>query len=197
LRPLPEKPYEYAERKVATVNIDYHVEFENHLYSVPYTLIHEKVDIRATERMVEIFHQGKLVSIHPRNFRPGRFSTLREHMPANHQFMEDINSDRLIEWASRIGPKTAALVKATLQSRPYPEQAYRTCLGILSLGKKYNQTMLEQACQVALAAKVFSYGAVEQELAYLHKQTAPAPVETLPTHENIRGPEYYQERPLP
>ena len=40
LRPLPQIPYEYATRKTATVHIDYHVEFEKHLYSVPYTLIH-------------------------------------------------------------------------------------------------------------------------------------------------------------
>ena len=197
LRPLPERPYEYAERKIATVHIDYHVEFEGHLYSVPFPLIHQKVDIRATESMVEIFHRGNLVAIHPRSFRSGRFSTLREHMPANHQFMEDINPERLIEWADSIGPQTTALVKATLQSRPFPEQAYRSCLGILRLVKKYNPSLLEQACQTVLEAKIFSYKAVEQELAYLQKQAVPPGIESLPTHENIRGAEYYQERSLP
>jgi transposase len=194
LRPLPEKPYEYAERKTATVNIDYHIEFDEHLYSVPHTLIHQKVEIRATEGMVVIYHHGKSVAIHPRNFRHGRFSTLREHMPANHQFMNDINSDKLIEWASKIGPQTTTLVKATLRSRPFPEQAYRSCLGILSLAKKYDHTLLEKACQSVFEAKEFSYKAVAEELIYLKKQV-PAPViETLPTHENIRGAEYYQER---
>ena len=194
LRPLPERPYEYAERKIATVHIDYHVEFDNHLYSVPFTLIHQKVDIRATEKMLEIFRQGKTVAIHPRNYRRGRFSTLREHMPANHQFMADINSDRLIEWAGSIGPQTSALVKATLQSRTYPEQAYRTCLGILALARKHSHANMEAACQIACEAKVFSYKAVEQELVFLQEQTAALPVETLPTHANIRGAEYYQER---
>jgi len=194
LRPLPERPYEYAERKIATVHIDYHVEFDNHLYSVPFTLIHQKVDIRATEKMLEIFRQGKTVAIHPRNYRRGRFSTLREHMPANHQFMADINSDRLIEWAGSIGPQTSALVKATLQSRTYPEQAYRTCLGILALARKHSHANMEAACQIACEAKVFSYKAVEQELVFLQEQAAALPVETLPTHANIRGAEYYQER---
>jgi len=196
LRPLPEKPYEYADRKIATVNIDYHIEFDGHLYSVPHTLIHKKVDIRATERMVEIFHQGKSIAIHPRNFRHGRFSTLREHMPANHQFMADINSDRLIEWASKIGPQTANLVKATLKSRPFPEQAYRSCLGILSLAKKYNHPLLEHACQSMFEVKEFSYKAVLQDLIYLQKQVTAPIIETLPTHENIRGADYYQERLL-
>jgi hypothetical protein len=197
LRPLPEKPYEYAERKTATVNMDYHIEFDEHLYSVPHALIHQKVDIHATEKMVEIRHHGKPVAIHPRNFRQGRFSTLREHMPANHQFMEDINPDKLIEWASQIGPQTAILVKATLRSRPFPEQAYRSCLGILSLAKKYDHALLEQACQSVFEAKEFSYKAVADELIYLQKQVAAPVIETLPTHENIRGAEYYQERHLP
>lgn len=194
LRPLPEKPYEYAERKTATVNIDYHIEFDEHLYSVPHTLIHQKVDIHATERMVEILHHGKSVAIHPRNFRQGRFSTLREHMPANHQFMGDINPDRLLEWASRIGPLTSNLVKATLRSRSFPEQAYRSCLGILSLARKYPQPLLEQACQSVFEAKEFSYKAVAEELIYLQKQGTAPLIEILPTHENIRGAEYYQER---
>jgi DNA-binding NarL/FixJ family response regulator len=147
--------------------------------------------------VVEIYHHGKSVAIHPRNFRKGRFSTLREHMPANHQFMDNINSDRLIEWASKIGPQTAILVKATLQSRPFPEQAYRSCLGMLSLAKKYNHALLEQACQAVFEAKEFFYKALAEELIYLQKQLPPPTVETLPTHANIRGPEYYQERHLP
>jgi transposase len=196
LRPLPEKPYEYAERKKVTVHIDYHVEFDGHLYSVPHTLIHQRVDIRATERMVEIFHNGESIAIHPRNFRLGRYSTLREHMPANHQFMGDINPERLIEWASSIGPQTTALVKATLQSRPFPQQAYRSCLGILSLAKKYSHSLMEQACQAVFEAKVFSSKAVLQELVFLQKKATIPPIETLPAHENIRGAEYYQERQL-
>jgi virulence-associated protein VagC len=115
LRPLPERPYEYAEWKTATVHIDYHVEFEDHLYSVPFHLIHQKVDIRVTEKMVEIFHQGKSVAIHPRNYRKARYSTQRAHMPENHQFMSEINSDKLLEWAGKIGPHTFTLIQATLQ----------------------------------------------------------------------------------
>jgi len=83
----------------------------------------------------EIFHHGKSVAIHPRNFRRGRFST-----PAGTLCQPIINlwgyqPGSMIEWASKIGPQTANLVKATLQSRPFPEQAYRSCLGILSLAR--------------------------------------------------------------
>jgi len=194
LRPLPEKRYEFAERKTATVHIDYHIEYDGHLYSVPFPLIHQKVDIRATDHMVEIIHRGKTVAVHLRNYRRGRFSTLREHMPPNHQFMKEINAERLIEWANKIGPHTRAWIHAALQSRTFPEQAYRTCLGILNLARKHPRANLEAACQAILEARVFSYKAVEQELAYLQAQNATPGMETLPTHANIRGAEYYQER---
>jgi transposase len=192
LRPLPEKPYEYAEWKTARVHIDYHIEFDKHLYSVPHTLIHQEVEIRATERMVEIFFQGKTVAVHPRNFHPGRFSTLREHMPANHQFIEKVNTEQLVAWAANIGPHTAELVSATLQSRPFPQQAYRSCLGMLSLAKKHPHALLEQASQSVLEAKHFSYTALKEELDWLLKQTGEPGAETFPAHENIRGHQYYQ-----
>jgi transposase len=193
LRPVPEKPYEYAVRKTARVNIDYHVEFEKHLYSVPHGLIHQEVELHATEHMLEIFHKGKSVAIHPRSFKPGRFSTLHEHMPPNHQFMDRVNPEFLLQWANSVGPYTTALINATLKSRPFPEQAYRSCLGILSLAKKHLHPQIELACQAAMEAKTFSYKAVKEELDWLSKQAALSVTpETLPTHANIRGHEYYQ-----
>jgi hypothetical protein len=75
LRPLPEKAYQFATWKIAKVNIDYHIAFEKHFYSVPHTLIHQQVEIRASERMVEIFHKGQQVALHPRSRVSGRFST--------------------------------------------------------------------------------------------------------------------------
>ena len=196
LRLLPERSYEYAEWKTATVHIDYHVEFEDHLYSVPFHLIHQKVDIRATEKMVEIFYQGRSVAIHPRNNRKARYSTQRAHIPENHQFMAEINSDKLLEWAGKIGPHTFTLIQATLKSRDYPEQAYRTCLGILKLTRKYSSANMETACQIIYESKVFSYKALEQELIFLQQQPTSQALEAFTTHENIRGAEYYQERYL-
>ncbi len=192
LRPLPNKPYEYAVRKTARVHIDYHVEFEKHLYSVPHPLIHQEVEIRATERMVEIFHQGKPVAVHPRSSQPGRFSTRREHMPDHHQWVSQVNGERLLDWASSIGPHTTALVAATLQSRAFPEQAYRSCLGMLNLAKKHPRSRMEQACQIVLEGGTLSYRALKEELDWLKKPTAEPSAQSLPAHENIRGNDYYQ-----
>ena len=192
LKPLPERYYEYANWKKARVHIDYHVAFEKHFYSVPYALIHEEVEIRATEGMIVIFHKGKQVAVHPRQYRQGRFTTQAEHMPPNHRFVDQINADRLICWATEIGPQTAALVAAILQSRPFPEQAYRSCLGVLNLAKKYPRTRVEQACQSLLSSRVLSYQALKAELEWLAAQQPEPPSDPLPSHENIRGKSYYQ-----
>lgn len=192
LKPLPEKPYEYAVRKTARVNIDYHVEFEKHFYSVPHSLIHQEVDLRVTEHLVEVFHKGKGVAIHLRSFKPGRYSTQQEHMPPNHQFMNKVNAQQLLLWAETVGPQTRNFISATLKSRPFPEQAYRSCLGVLNLAKKHPCSRMEQACQAALEAKTFSYKSVKDELDWLSKQPALSACEALPAHDNIRGHDYYQ-----
>ncbi len=192
LRPLPEKPYEFAIRKTARVNIDYHVEFEKHFYSVPHTLIHQEVDLRITEYLVQICHKGKGVAVHPRSSKAGAYTTLREHMPPNHQFMYKINAKQLLSWAEEVGPQTYDLIHATLKSRPYPEQAYRSCLGILNLAKKHPSSSLEQACQAALQSRSLSYKAVKDELEWLAKQTTTTIPDALPPHDNIRGHEYYR-----
>ena len=193
LRPLPKTAYEYAERKTARVNLDYHVEFEHNLYSVPHNLIHQEVEIRATERMLEIFYQGKSVAVHLRGHRRGRFFTQSAHMPANHQFLEQVNASQLVQWGTAIGPQTTALIQATLKSRPFPEQAYRTCLGILSLSRKYAPHWVETACQTLLESRTCSYAALKAELEWLTEHApATAEPEALPAHENIRGHNYYR-----
>lgn len=193
LRPLPERPYEYATWKAARVNIDYHVEFEKHFYSVPYTLIHEEVRIRATERLLEIFHksQREPVAIHPRNPTPGRYTTQTVHMPSKHQKAGEWNAERLIRWAGENGPHTAQLIQAILSSRQHPEQAFRSCLGILRLSGQYAQAQMESACQLAKEAKMLNYRAVKTLLETLPPLSDPEAV-PLPSHENIRGNTYYQ-----
>jgi len=193
LRPLPERPYEYAIWKKARVNIDYHVEFEKHFYSVPYELIHEEVRIRASERMIEIFHKSKpeSVAIHTRSHAQGRYSTQPPHMPLKHQKAGEWNSERLLHWAEDIGPQTRQMIQAILKSRRHHEQAFRSCLGILRLSNQYVHTQMEIACQTAREAKTLNYQGVKAVLELL--PPAPQPENPLlPFHENIRGNSYYQ-----
>lgn len=189
LHPLPQEPYEYATWKNARVNIDYHVEFEKHFYSVPYELIHQEIRIRATEHMLEIFHQGKVVAAHPRSQVAGRYSTQTAHMPEKHQKAGEWTPERLLHWAESYGPQTHQLVRSILLSRHHPEQAFRSCLGILHLSKQYPPAQVERACQMACEEKSLNYQAVKTLLDLIPPIPESVP---LPTHENIRGHSYYQ-----
>lgn len=189
LRPLPKRPYEFAIWKNAKVNIDYHVAFEGHYYSVPHALVRQEVQVRATESMLAIFHHGQQVAIHPRSLAQGRFSTHADHMPANHRFMFQVDGDWFQREAHKIGPQTTAYIAALLKSRPYPQHAYRSCLGVLDLARKYAHPQLETACQTLLAADLLSYRDVKSELERL---AAAISEPSLPAHENVRGNNYYQ-----
>jgi transposase len=193
LSPLPDRPFEYATWKAARVNIDYHVEFEKHFYSVPYGLIHQEVRIRATEHMLEIFHKSQTapVASHPRNSVPGRYSTQTAHMPLKHQKAGEWTPERLQHWAESIGPQTSQFICAVLASRVHPEQAFRSCLGILSLSRQYSHTQMETACQIAREAKTLNYLGVKSVLEILPPTSVPEQL-PLPVHENIRGNSYYQ-----
>jgi len=188
LQSLPERPYEFARWKNARVSIDYHVAFEGHYYSVPHTLVGQEVQIRATERMVEVFHKSQQVAIHPLSSLQGRFSTSADHMPSHHRFVLNADSDFFLREAAKIGPQTAAFVTAVLRSRPFPQQAFRTCLGILDLAHKYLPAHLETACQHLFSAHLLTYKDLKSELERLTKNISPQP---LPAHEHVRGDTYY------
>ncbi|HTA14236.1 MAG TPA: IS21 family transposase [Solirubrobacteraceae bacterium] len=196
LKPLPAAVFSYGEWKVAKVNLDYHVEIDHHWYSVHYSLVHEEVEARATATTVEVFHRGQRVASHARSYERARHTTIAEHMPKRHQQHAEWSPSRFARWASTIGPKTEELVSAILAERPHPEHGYRSCLGILRLGKRYGPERLEAACQRALVVRARSFKRVESILK-TGLDRAPLP-ETLveperPTtpHENIRGRTYY------
>ena len=79
MRPLPARPYEYAEWKKVRVNVDYHVEVDRHYYSVPYPLIKEQLDARITAHTVELLHKGRRVASHRRSWRRASHTTVPEH----------------------------------------------------------------------------------------------------------------------
>ena len=195
LKPLPVAPYEYAEWKKARVNIDYHIEVDGHYYSVPYQLVKQQVEVRLTSRIVECFVKGQRVSSHRRSGLKGRHTTIPEHMPKAHQHYRDWTPERLVRWAEQTGPATAKVVAHILASRPHPQQGFRSCLGIMRLGKTYSPARLEAACQRALALDAYAYRSIESILKHGLDQH-PLPPERhsppLPKHPNIRGPEYYQ-----
>jgi transposase len=197
LKSLPPHRFTFAQWSKARVNIDYHIEVDRHYYSVPYQLIHERLDVRFTDTTVEIFFKGRRVALHRRSSLKGKPTTLPEHMPKSHQKYLEWTPSRLIRWAGQMGPHTQNLVGLILENRPHPEQGYRSCLGLLRLGKRYSPQRLEAACARALAFKAYSYKNVESILKKgLDQQplVASSSQTRLPLleHENLRGKEYYQ-----
>ena len=95
LAPLPATPYELAEWKQATVQFNYHISLAGMLYSVPYEYIKRKVDVRVTDKTVEIFYNHNRIASHRRLYgRKGQYSTVTEHMPESHQQYLEWNGDR-------------------------------------------------------------------------------------------------------
>ena len=196
LRPLPAQPYEYAVWKTATVNVDYHVEVDRHWYSVPYQLVGEGCDIRVTAAIVEVLHHGRRVASHRRSGEQRRFTTDAAHMPEAHRRHAEWSPSRIVRWAEQTGPATAALVASIMASRPHPEQGFRSCLGIMRLGRRYGPERLEAAAARALAIRALSYRSVESILkGGLDGLPLPGsePVTTtIGDHANVRGAGYYE-----
>ena len=197
LKPLPTQPYEFAEFKDVGVNIDYHVAFDDHYYSAPYTLVGETLWCRATHHTVELFLRGKRITSHVRSFEKYGYSTHPEHRPASHQAHLEWTPSRLINWGNTIGPHTAAVVEHVIRSKPHPEQGYRSALGLLRLSNRFGTARLEAACERAIAIRSAAYRTVKtmlkrgMESAPLPDQThSPDPAAGLGT-VNVRGRQYY------
>jgi len=193
LLPLPARPFEMATWSKATVNIDYHAVVDYHGYSVPYHLIHQQLETRLTAATVEFFHQGKRVAAHARSHLRGKFTTLAEHRPKSHQRYLEWTPGRLIDWARKTGPQCARLVEQILTDRPHPEMGFRSCLGIIRLGKGVGAERLEAACARAMRFGTCSYQSVKSILqSGLDRQAAePELPLNSPAHENVRGQNYY------
>ncbi len=194
LKPLATPRYEYAEWKTARVNIDYHISVDNHFYSVPHRLVRKQVEVRLSASTVEVLYDGKRVAAHARSRRGGRFTTDPAHRPKAHREHLAWPPSRLIRWADKTGPRTAAVVTRILESKPHPEQGYRPCLGLLRLGDRYTPERPEAACHRALEIGGASYRSIKSILEHdldrlpLEEQ---ATLDLPQEHENVRGADYY------
>jgi len=194
LQPLPATRFEFFKWKSAKVNIDYHVEFDGHYYSVPHALVRTTVELRVTANLVECFSSNQRVACHPLSHQRGRHTTTPEHMPASHRAHLEWTPQKLIDWGLRIGVSTAAVVTWQLEHRPHPEQGYRACLGMQRLAREYTSARLEAACTRALAIRSPNLKSVTSILkSGLDRQHSLPTITSgaLPVHENIRGPDYF------
>jgi transposase len=194
LKPLPTRPYELALWERPTVAPDYHVEFEDNFYSVPYQLLGEKLELRATETTIEIFRRGSRITSHERSYGKGKYVTKNEHMPRGHRDYAEWTPQRIIAWAKSVGPQTAALVEAIMAARMHPEHGFKRCLGIMGLRRQYPDERIERAAARALRFRTLTYRSVAAILKNnLDREDLPGEErqQALPLHGNIRGSRYY------
>lgn len=195
LKRLPDWPFEYCEWSRQKLASDYHVRAKKNFYSAPYKLIGRRLDIRMTEKMIEIFHNGKSVGTHVRTNGVNEHSTHPFHMPPGHRKMLEWTPESFREWSRQIGEWTHKMICRLQSTSRHPEQQSRSCLGLMRLSSQYESSRIEAACKRALRHEMISYKSV---LTILKtgmdrvSETDPEISETPVNHRNIRGNNYYQ-----
>lgn len=196
LAPLPATRYELAEWKQATVQFNYHIYINGMLYSIPYEYIKRKVDVRITDKTIEVFYNHNRIASHLRLYgRKGQYSTMVEHMPEDHQKYLEWTGDRFRKWAEQIGSNVYQVVDAILTSNRVEQQSYRSCMGLLKLVDKYSAVRLEDACKKALSFTASpSYKSIKNILTAGQVKSTVEPKKLETAHNNhgiTRGAGYY------
>ena len=193
LQPLPRHPYQYVAIKSVKVNIDYHVQYQQHQYSVPHQYVGETLELHASDTLVMLYFRGQPIASHVRKRHPG-MTTEASHMPKRHQKQQQWSPGRLKSWARDCGPEVLRWVDHQLLSRDHPEQAYRVCLGLLNLSRDYPIARLDAACRIANQSGLTR---LKQIQSILQSNRDQLPEQTdlqldLPQdHQNIRGPKTF------
>lgn len=193
LRTLPKHPYRYVAIKPVKVNIDYHVQYQNHHYSVPHQYVGETLELHASDTLVTLYFGQRSIATHPRKHHPGT-TTEASHMPKRHQKQQQWTPGRLKNWARDLGPDVLIWVSNQLSVKAHPEQAYRVCLGLLNLSREYPAARLNAACRIANEASLVRLKQIKSILRSNRDQLPQqlGLVTELPQqHENIRGPKSF------
>jgi transposase len=190
LKTLPRHPYRYVAIKSVKVNIDYHVEYDKHHYSVPHQYVGETLELHAGDTLIQVYLRQQLIASHPCKRHPGT-TTDAAHMPMRHRKHQQWTPGRLKQWAQKIGPDTLRWVDSRLQEKAHPEQAYRLCLGLLNLSREYSSDRLNASCRIANDKSMVQLKQIKSilksNLDLLPEQLnliAELPQE----HDNVRGP---------
>jgi transposase len=150
---------------------------------------------RYTRQGVELFHKSKRVAAHARSYRRGHHTTIPEHRPPAHTTCLDWTPERIISWAGTVGPNCSEAARQLMATRRIPEHAFRPCVGLIRLGKRYGNDRVDRACARALKLHIVAYRHIESMLKTGRDQIPDG--EDLPPqppvpHDNLRGAAYYQ-----
>jgi transposase len=190
---LPAERYELRGFKKIKAQFNYHVYLsdDKHYYSVPYRYRGHQVRMIYTQSVVEILYNNKRIAFHRRDRRPNGYTTNPDHMSKEHRFVSEWSPQRFIDWARSIGEYVELVITHILKRRKHPEQAYKACMGILHLTKKYDRQRLDKACRRAVSFELYTYKGIKNILEKNLEDYQMDTFESMPTHANIRGNRYY------
>jgi len=200
LKPLPAESFTVKFKTRAKVQMNYHVILgqDRHQYSVPYQYIGKETSIIYDQNNVEIFIGLERIGFHKRNMKPNSYTTLNEHMPAKHlEYRQTLgwDEDYFIQTGEKIGIYSGLVFKTILKSKPFPEQAYKACIGLKRLAQVYENERFERACERAMNGSYVNYGVIKNILKNnldKKKEDNDLSKYQTPVHENIRGNESYK-----
>jgi len=195
LQALPPNHYQikhYKRAKVHKMGYVYLSEGKNY-YSVPYRYIGKQVELQYNQESVEIYYQAQRIASHKRESRPGKYSTIKEHLSSTHKFYDNWSPEYFSKLAQSIGPKTTEYVAKLIQQQDYPEIGYKQALGIIALKKAFGEPRIERACIMALTHDWCSYRTVKRILENNMDKALEKKAEAIkiPIHINIRGPKAF------
>jgi len=147
LKPLPADPFDIALWKEATVHPDHYIQFCKKAYSVPHAYVGEKVWVKGTAKIVQIYHHEQLIKQHivTEGFR----HTDLNDFPQNVQAALDQGLPRQLQQKARdISPAFGQLIRAVLQ--PHAFLNLRKAQGLLSAAQTCNPKLIDQAAKSAL-----------------------------------------------
>jgi len=196
LQPLAKYPYEFKQQALVTVMKNGYVCLrpDTHYYSVPYRFVGEKVKMLFTPSRVEVYCRYERIAIHERSFAKYKYPTHTDHLASSHRYVSEWTPEKFIQQAADIHEDVAAYVNKVIQHKQHPEQAYKSCSGILSLARKVGNERLTGACRRADSYGVYNYPIIVEILAKkldTLEEEASIQEELMPEHTNIRGSEYY------
>ncbi|TAL71888.1 MAG: IS21 family transposase [Bacteroidetes bacterium] len=198
LQPLPIHRYEFKRQAVVTVMKNGHVclSDDKHYYSVPFKYISKKVKLIYSKTSVEIYFKYERIALHQRIKSPFNYTTVEEHMASTHRFVSEWSAEKFISWAESIHPDVRLFIERILEKKQHPEQAYKSCVGVLSFAKKVGKERLINACKRALDYGYYNYKIIQTILEKgLDNEIESSEENTqleMPLHDNIRGENYYE-----
>ena len=198
LKPLPVHKFSIQKTRWYRVQKNAHIFLgeDEHYYSTPYQYIGQKVKVIYNAKMVRIYSNNNQIALHQRDRREGIYTSCKEHLPSYcHKYL-DRSPKYYLQKASEIDPVLRLFFEGIFKGKKHPEQAYKSCDGILNFAKTYSKQIIVLICKKGIELNCYNYTFVKNTLAaktykVWQQNEKQAEEQTLPEHKNIRGKNEY------